>query len=83
MAFLGVDAQGCDRPCFESHQTDRLASFFAIAVAAILKTRQRSVDLGNQLTLTITRAKFHPAIDLRARSICKVGMLGSLFMQVL
>lgn len=19
MAFLGVDAQGCDRPCFESH----------------------------------------------------------------
>ena len=48
------------------------------APSSIFKTRQRRIDLGNYLTLTITRAKFHPAIDIRARSICKVGMLGSL-----
>ena len=57
MAFLGIDAQGCDWPCFELHKTDRLTSFFTIAVGSNL-IRQSSVNLGNQLTLAIRKLFF-------------------------
>jgi hypothetical protein len=47
VAFLSLDAQGRDRPRFESHQADRLAGLFTITVGAIVQTRQCCVDLGN------------------------------------
>ena len=69
MAFLGLDAQGCDWARFESHQADRLAGIFAITVGAILKARQRRVDLGNQLALPITRPESTPRpVSVLARS---------------
>ena len=63
-------------------QADRLPGLLAIAVGPIVEARQCCIDLGNQLPLTITRAEFHPALGLRARSIRKVGMLRRFLVQV-
>src|SRR3990170_381566 len=83
VAFLCLDAQGRDRARIESLQADRLASLLAIAVGAVVQTRQCRVDLGNQLALTIASAEFHCALGLRARSIRNIGVLRRFLMQML
>src|SRR5580698_9293412 len=68
--FLRFDRQRRDRPRFETLQRNRLAGFLAIAISAVFDTRQRGVDLANQLALTVTGSEFDRPIGLRG---CTVG----------
>src|SRR5690606_17924688 len=49
--FLGLDREGRGRASFKPAEADRLASFLAVAVGAVLNAAQRLVDLGDQFAL--------------------------------
>src|SRR6516225_6986254 len=83
VAFLGLNRQGCYRPSFEALERDRLAGFFAIAISAVLDSLQCSIDLCDQLALTIPRAQFDGAIGFRGGAIGKVGVILALVLQML
>ena len=73
VALLRLEGQRGDRPGVETREADRLAGFFAIAVGAVLDPAQRVVDLGDQLALAVTGAKFEGAVGFGRRAIGKVG----------
>ncbi len=76
MPLLRFKAEGRDRPCVEPLHTDRLASFLAIAVRAVLDPHKRRVDFRNQLALPIPRAKFDAPVGFIARPVRDVGVMG-------
>ena len=62
VAFLRLDRQRRDRARFQPLQRDRLAGFFAIPVGIVFDPLQGGIDLGDELALTVARAKFDGAI---------------------
>jgi len=69
VALLGSDRQGCDRARFEASQRDRLAGLLAIAVGTIVDALQGSIDLADQLALTIARPQLDRPLRLRGGAI--------------
>ena len=63
VTLLRLYRERSDRASFEPFERDRLADLLAVAVGAVIKPLQRSVDLGDQLTLAVARAQ------LNARSV--------------
>ena len=62
VAFLRFDRQRRDGARFQPLQRDRLAGFFAVSLGVVLDPLQGSVDLGDELALTVARTKFDGAI---------------------
>src|SRR6185312_2175426 len=81
--LLGLHRQGRDRARFEAAQRDRLAGFFAIAVAAVVDAGQSLVDLGDQLALAVARAQLDRAVGLGRGAVGEVGMVLVLFLKML
>src|SRR5262245_42496440 len=83
VALLGLDRQGCDRTGVEPLEADRLAGFLAVTISTVVNSLQRSIDLGDQLPLAVTRAELDSAIGLRGGSVGKIGVVLALVLQVL
>jgi hypothetical protein len=49
--LLGFNAEGGDRPGFETADADRFVRFFAITVGAVIYPMERRFDLGDQFAL--------------------------------
>src|SRR5581483_4394459 len=75
VALLGFDRQRCDRPCFGALERDRVAGLLAVAVSAVRDSRQRCVDLRDQLALPIAGTELDGAVGFRRCAIGKVGMI--------
>src|SRR5690606_29127322 len=53
--LLSLEAQGSDRPGFQSPDADRLVRLLAVAIGAVLDPLQRLVDLPDQLSRPVAR----------------------------
>src|SRR5262245_8957640 len=82
MALLRLDRERGNRPRFEAFERDRLAGFLAIAVSSVLQSRERGIDLGDELALTITRTQLDRTVGFRGSAIGKIGMVLVLGLQV-
>jgi hypothetical protein len=71
------------RPSVEPAQTDRLVGLLAITVAAIGDTRQRGIDLGDQLALAVARPQLDRALGLQRGTVGDVGFEQALFLEML
>src|ERR1700677_1671254 len=60
--LLRLDRQRGDRTGVEAPQRDRLAGLAAIAVAAVLDSRQRGLDLADHLALPVAGPQFDRTI---------------------
>src|SRR5665213_3597203 len=65
MALLGFDRQCRDRAGLQALEPDRLAGLLAEAVGAVVDTVQCSIDLVDQLALTVAGAELDGAVGLR------------------
>ena len=83
MAFLRLDGQGGDGPCIQPLERDGLAGLFAKAIRAVFDPAQRRIDLGDQLALAVTGAKFQLAFGLGRGAVGQVGMRHGLGLQIL
>src|SRR5262245_21262478 len=83
VALLGFGREGRDRARVEASQGNRLAGFLAEAVGAILDSLQRSIDLGNQLALTVAGAQLDRPVGLRRGAIGEVGVVLVLLLEML
>jgi len=83
VTLLRLDRERSDRASFERFERDRLADLLAVAIGAVIEPLQRSVDLGDQLTLAVARAQLNRAVGLRGRPIGEIGMVLVLVMEML
>jgi hypothetical protein len=83
VTLLRLYRERSDRASFEPFERDRLADILAVAVGAVIEPLQRSVDLGDQLTLAVARAQLNRAVGLRGRPIGKIGMVLVLVLEML
>ena len=65
MALLRLQREGRDGPGLQALEGDRIARLLTIAVRAVLDPRERGIDLGDQLALTIPGAKLDGAVRFR------------------
>ena len=72
MPLLRLDRECGDRAGLEALERDRLAGFLAIAVGAILDALQRSVDLGDELALTVAGTQLNRPVGFRGGAIGEV-----------
>src|SRR5207302_7646720 len=75
VTFLRLNRKRGNWPRFEPLERDRFASLVAIAVSAIIQSRQRRIDLGDELTLAIAGAQLDRTVGFRRRPIGEVGMV--------
>src|SRR5713226_7210870 len=83
VALLGLDRQGRDRPRFQAPQRDRLTGLFAKPVGPVLDALQRSIDLGDQLTLPIASSELDRPLRLRGGAVGEIRMILIFVLQVL
>ena len=81
VAFLGFQRKRGDRARLEAPQSDRLPGLLAVPVGSVLDTRQRRIDLGDQLALPVACPKFQRTIGLRCRPISDVGVLSGILVK--
>src|SRR5690606_15009390 len=81
--FLGLEAQGCDRPRFQPLDRDRFVGFHAIAISALLDALEGLVDLGQQLALPVAGAQLQRPVGLARGAVRDVGLLQVLFLEML
>src|ERR1700760_4242829 len=80
--FLRLDRQGRDRPRLEPAQRDRFARLLAVAVGAVVDPRQRLVDLGDQLALSVTGAQLNCTVRFRRRTVGEIRVVLILFLEM-
>src|SRR3954451_15521050 len=83
MALLGLDREGGNWTGLQALDRDRLAGLFAIAVGSIVDPVQCSIDLVDQLALTVAGAKLDGPIGFGRGAIGQVRMVLVLVLQVL
>src|SRR5580692_7387795 len=83
VALLRLDRQRRDRPRLEPLDGDRLAGLLAIAVGAVFDTRQRCVNLGDQLALPVASTQLDGPVGLRGGAVGEVGMVLALVLEML
>ena len=75
VALLRLDRERGDGARLQPLERDRLAGLLAIAVAAVLETGERRLDLGDQLALAVARAQLNRPVGLRGRTVGKIRMI--------
>lgn len=70
VTFLRLDGQGRYRSCVEALEANRLTRFFTVTVSAVINPLKGRVDLGDQLALAVTGAKFDRPVSFRR---CPIG----------
>ncbi|KFJ37533.1 hypothetical protein DK66_3149 [Brucella suis 1330] len=75
MAFLRFNRKCCDRTGIKTLQADGVAGFLAETISAIIQTAQCSIDLGDQLALSVTSTKLDCPIRFGGSPIRQVGMV--------
>ena len=81
-AFLSFDAQGRNRACFETFDSDLFARFEAVAVGAVFYTLQCFFNLADQLAFTIARTQFETEVLFLCGSIVRIGEVRDLVLNV-
>jgi hypothetical protein len=80
---LRLDTQGGDRPRIEPLQADRLSGLLAIAVGAVVESRDRGVDLGDQLALPVPCSELERPLGLGGGAVGDVGVLLRIIVEML
>ncbi len=75
MALLSLQREGRDGASLEALEGDRISGFLAISVGAVIDTGESRVDLGDQLALAVSGAKFDGPVRFRRSPIGKIGMI--------
>ena len=76
--LLRLDRKRGDRARVETAKRDRIACLAAIAVTAVLDTRERGLDLADHFALPVARPQFYRPVGLRRRPIGDIGMIFAL-----